>query len=72
MLSKKYQGAPMRDGQIIQPDAGAAPEALTANQNTIDRPPGDGVSLMVTHPAITEAGNQLLTVVRVRMISEVR
>jgi hypothetical protein len=28
----------MRDGQIIQPDAGAAPVALTVNQNTIDRP----------------------------------
>lgn len=61
----------MRDGQIVQADAGAVPVALTANQNTIDRPPGDRVSLMVTHPAITEAGNQLL-VVRVRMISEVR
>lgn len=62
----------MREGHIIQPDAGAAPVALTANQNTIDRPPGDGVSFMVTHPAITEAGNPLLPVVRVRMISEVR
>jgi hypothetical protein len=61
----------MRDGQIIQPDAGAAPVALTVNQNTIDRPPGDGVCLKATHPAITEAGNQLLPVVRVRMISEV-
>ncbi len=62
----------MRDGLITQPDADAAPVSLTANRNTIDRLPGDVVSLKVMHPAITEAGNPLLPVARVRMISEVR
>jgi len=62
----------MRDGLITQPDADAAPVDLTANRNTIDRLPGDVVFLKVKHPAITEAGNALLPVVRVRMISEVR
>lgn len=62
----------MRDGQIVQPDAGAAPVALAANQNTLDHPPGDGVSLMVTPPPITEPRSQRLPVGRVRMIYEVR
>lgn len=43
----------MRDGLITQPDAGAAPVALTAYRKTIDRLPGDVVFLKVTHPAIT-------------------
>ncbi|MNG22835.1 hypothetical protein D3C84_1073660 [compost metagenome] len=62
----------MRDGLITQPDSGAAPVAFAANRNTIDRLPGDVVSLKVTHPAITEAGDSLPPVARVRMISEVR
>lgn len=61
----------MRDGLITQPDAGAAPVAMPANRYTIDRLPGDVVSLKVTHPAITEAGYPLLPVARARMITEV-
>ena len=62
----------MRDGLITQTDAGAAPVALTANRATIHRLPGDVISHMVKHPAITEAGHPLLPVARVRLISEVR
>jgi hypothetical protein len=62
----------MRDGLITQPDAGAAPVALTAYRKTIDRLPGDVVFLKVSHPAITETGRPLLPVARVRLISEVR
>ena len=62
----------MRDGLSTQPAAGAAPLVLAAHRNTIDRLPGDIVSLKVTHSAITEAGYPLLPDARVRMISEVR
>lgn len=62
----------MRDGLIIQPDAGAAPVALTANRNTTDRLLGDVVFLKVTHPATTEVGYPLIPVARARMISEAR